>query len=243
MQITGRRLGVPLALVLGLVGAGAVVAIDRGADDRRVTMWAAYPSGTSIREVAPDRSRRLDPTPGEVGVRRASDRRGEPPGATARRLVAAVDQALHAEAPGAAWIRRPSRAQVHDRTARNGPVTVQVGSTLRHQGRQGVLTVALTLGGSGPSAPFDWSCKAVGRGGSVMCEASDAPAGARTRAQTSVGADGSVRHLVDVELRNAGRLRLDVANDARARSELSDSPLLMEEARAVALHVVARLAS
>jgi hypothetical protein len=78
-----------------------------------------------------------------------------------------------------------------------------------------------------------------------MCEASREPDGVRTKIQTSVGAGGSVRHRIDVELPDVGRLRLDVSNDSgadRGRPAQPDSPLMMEEARAMALHVGGRIA-
>ncbi|WP_433388743.1 hypothetical protein [Micromonospora sp. KLBMP9576] len=97
----------------------------------------------------------------------------------------------------------------------------------------------------GPQARhFDWSCRSADRRRGQLCDETPAPDGTRTKVQ-SVGTGGSVRHRVDVELLAGGRLQLDVSNAAgkAEAAPASDAPLLMEQARAVALGVAVQIGS
>jgi hypothetical protein len=244
-KVVNRRLGVVLVVLLGLVGSAGATAIARGPGGARVVPLAVTASAAGVRPPDP-------PSPA-AGVRVPPVlERPEPAKATAERFVAAVDQALGESAPGAAWTGRPDRRRpghVYQQRRDGRLVSVTVGSPVVHQGRSGVLRVRISLdppGSAGPgAAAFDWSCGSADRRRGAMCEASREPDGVRTKIQTSVGAGGSVRHRIDVELPDVGRLRLDVSNDSgtgRGRPAQPDSPLMMEEARAVALNVAGRIA-
>lgn len=243
--MVNRRLGVVLAVLLGLVGSGGAVAIDRGSGGARVAALTVTASATGVRPP--------DPPPPGAGARLPLVLgRSESATATAERLVAVVDQALRESAPGAVWTGQPDRRRpgyVYQQRRDGRLASVTVGSPVVHQGRSGVLHVRISLdppGSAGPGrAAFDWSCGSADRRRGAMCEASREPDGVRTKIQTSVGARGSVRHRIDVELPDVGRMRLDVSNDSgpdRGRPAHPDSPLMMEEARAMALHVAGRIA-
>lgn len=238
------RLAAALVVLLGLAGFGPVAAIGRGEGGRVVPLAVAGPAigARPVEAVSP--SAGLPVRPGRV--------RAEPTKATAERLVAAVDQALREIVPGAAWtgppeFRRPAYLYEEGRDGRL--ISATVGSRLVHQGRGGMLRVTISLGPAGSAAPgqpsFDWSCGSADRRRGAMCEASREPDGVRTKIETSVDTAGMVRHRVDVELPEGGRLQLDVSNTSgkAAAPPVSDAPLLMEEARAVALNIAAGIGS
>ncbi|MGW4499300.1 hypothetical protein ACWENR_11900 [Micromonospora sp. NPDC004336] len=233
-----RRFAVALVL-LGLVGLGAVAAPGRGERGDRVVPMAVSTPATGTRPAAVALAGDLRVEPARI--------RTEPAKATAERLVAAVDQALAESAPGATRTGpRDSRLPGHPhRAGRDGrQPSATVGTRLVHQGRDGVLRLTISLDPAGTPAPFDWTCRDADRRRGAMCEASREPDGVRTRLQTSVDPGGIVRHRVDVELPDVGRLRLDVSNDSGTdpvRPAQPDAPLVMEEVRAVALNVSGRI--
>ncbi|MFG3706927.1 hypothetical protein ACGF7U_19665 [Micromonospora sp. NPDC047670] len=240
-RIVGKRLAVALVLS-GLAGFGAVAAIDQGEGGGRVAPMVVAAPAIGARPV-----NAASPVVGHsVGSGRI---RTESAKATVERLVAAVDQALRESVPAPTWTGPRDRwlpGHLH-REGRDGSRnSATVGTRLVHQGRDGTLHVTINLDPAGAPAPFDWSCRDADRRRGAMCEASREPDGVRTKIQTSVGAGGIVRHRVDVELPDVGRLRLDVSNDSGiepGRPVQPDAPLGMEEARAVALNVSGRIAS
>ncbi|MDO3703503.1 hypothetical protein Q3W71_17675 [Micromonospora sp. C28SCA-DRY-2] len=226
MKVIRKRIGVPLAVLLGLALTGEVAVIGA-----RPTVVGGGPLPVTTPVVSPRPADAPTPVPtalpGSARARRVA--------VTGRRLVVLVRQALRAEFPDAVWGASPAHSV---RTGRDGRTTsVQVGAPLVHQGRRGELRVRVSFGP--PS--FDWSCRSADRRTGALCDESPAPDGTRTKVQTSVGRDGSVRHRVDVELPEHGRLRLDVHNGSGAVPPAADAPLLMEEAQAVALDVAARI--
>ncbi|MGS2617293.1 hypothetical protein ACVCAH_22615 [Micromonospora sp. LZ34] len=158
-----------------------------------------------------------------------------------------MNRALLAEAPAAVWSPSPDRPAYLVTVGRDGrPNSVRIGSPLVRQERRGDLQVTITLGVPEARARrFDWSCRSADRRTGALCDESPAPDGTRMKVQTSVGRDGSVRHRVDVELPEAGRLQLDVSNRSGKTDHrpASDAPLLMGEARAVAQNIATRIGS
>ncbi|WP_091100856.1 hypothetical protein [Micromonospora citrea] len=235
-RVVYRRFAVALVL-LGLVGLGAAAATGRGEGGDRVVPMAVSTPPAETRPAAASPAGDLRVEPARI--------RTEPAKATAVRLAAAVDQALAESAPGATWTGPREPAHLDRKVRNGGQASTTVGARLVHQGRDGVLHVTISLDPAGTPAPFDWSCRDADRRRGALCEASREPDGVRAKIQTSVDPDGIVRHRVDVELPEVGRLRLDVSNDSGTdpgRPAQPDAPLVMEEARAVALNVSGRIA-
>ncbi|MCM0674629.1 hypothetical protein NCC78_08005 [Micromonospora phytophila] len=239
MKAIRRRFWIPFVALLGLSVAAGIAATGQRPHGITGTWWPMTTPAAGPRSVDA-------PTPVD-GIRPGISRT-EPAEVAARRMVVAVNQALLAEAPDAVWSPSPGHPAYLVKAGRDGrPISVRIGSPLVRDERRGDLQVTITLGASGAAEPearrFDWSCRSADRRQGALCDESSAPDGTRTRIQTSVGRDGSVRHRVDVELPAAGRLQLDVSNISGQAEDppASDAPLLMEEARAVALNIAARI--